>query len=276
MRTSHHVRALALIGALSLLPGAALGETTAIRRAPSVDGEALSAKLRAGEPAAVLEALAAVRDAGPGAAAVAPDVERLLVSGATVEVAAAAIEALGAIGLPSSSAVIRPYVRHRVASLRRGAVQALAHTKGPEAVAALREGLRSGDPAVRGYAASGLGALGAAEALPDLFKALDLRVFEAASSIGQVCDPDACAELAGRLGVLPFDVMVSGLDPIFFRQPPLPDAVLLSIVRDVQALATPEAGRFLADVRSRWPAGGSEAVKRAIDAAIASMRGVGS
>jgi hypothetical protein len=147
-------------------------------------------------------------------------------------------------------------------------VKALARTRGPEAVAAFRQGLRSSDAAVRGDSAAGLGALAAVEALPDLLVALDRGVVEAAGAIGELCDPAACGDFTRRLGALPFDVVTSGLEPILFRRPPLSDELLLEVVRQVRALATPEAVRFLAGVRSRGPASGSKGVKRALDAGV--------
>jgi HEAT repeats len=160
-----------------------------------------------------------------------------------------------------------------VAEIRRDAVKALARTKGPEAIAALRQGLRGSDAIVRALSALGLGALQARDALPELFTALDRHLSEAAAAIGQMCEPAACERLLSRLGALPFNVVVSGLDPMLLRPTPLPDALLLEVVRKVEALGTPEAGRFLSEVRSRWPASGSKAVMQALDAAAAALAG---
>jgi HEAT repeat protein len=232
-----------------------------------VDVKGIVQKILAGDAALVLEGLGAARDAGAAAAPAAPAIEDLLRHGATVPVAKAALEALGAIGQGSSSAAIRPYSRHRTPELRRQAVKALLSTKGAEAISAFEEGLRSGDGVVRGYSASGLGNLGAKEALPDLFAALDRDVTEAAPAIGQLCDPADCKRFVDRLGKVSFEVTTSGLDPILFRAQALPDDLLLDIVRKLRALGTLEAGRYLADVQARWPASGSAAVKEAIDAA---------
>jgi HEAT repeat protein len=273
-------RAIALALAVSALCAAPAEARAQGKRpapaAPAFDVKALERRLQSGDAAQALMALAAARDAGPAAAGAAPAIEDVLRRGATAPIMKAAIEALGALGQPSSSAPIRPYVWHRMAELRREAARALAATKGSEAVAALREGLRSSDGMVRGLSAAGLGGLGAAEALPDLFAALDRDVTEAAASIGQLCDPAACRRLLGQLGAIGFDVITSGLDPILFRVRPLPEDLLLEIVQRVRNLGTPEAGRYLADVASRWPAGGSPRVKEALAAAVASIPGAGS
>ncbi len=259
-------------------PAAAAGKARARARgakppAPAIDVEAACEKLRGADASGVVEALRALKAAGPSAAEAAAHVERLLARGATADVTKAAFEALSAIGAPTSSAAVRPYVQSRVGELRVAALRALAATKGPEAIAALREGLRAADPKVRSYAAAGLGAIGADEALPDLFLALDRGVAEAAAAIGQTCGPDACRKLAAKIGTIAFDLARTGLDPILLRTPPLPDDVLIPIVGRVRELGTPEAGRYLVDVAAQWPASGSKKVKQAIDAAIASIPG---
>jgi hypothetical protein len=173
----------------------------------------------------------------------------------------------------SSSAALRPYLRHRSPELRRAAVRNLLKTKGPDAIAGFREGLRSEDGMVRGFSASGLGALGAKEATADLFLALDRGVVEAAGGAGQLCTGADCQKLTRYLGKLPFEVVTSGLDAVLFRTPPLDEALLLDVVTAIRELATPEAGKYLADVASRWPATGSPKVKKALDQAVAMIPG---
>ncbi len=241
--------------------------------APAIDAKAVQQKLKSGDPAKVAEGLAEAQAAGAGAASVAPAIEELLRKGTTAAAAKAGLEALGAIGAPSSSAVIRPYLGHRVADVRRAAVRALASTKGAEAAAGFKAGLRSGDGMVRGFSATGLGNLGQTDALPDLFLALDHGVTEAAAAVGQLCGPDECERYVGKLGKLGFDVMTSGLDPILFRQKALPEATLLKVVGAIRELGTPEAGRYLADVQGRWQASMSAKVKQAIDSAVGSIPG---
>jgi HEAT repeat protein len=237
--------------------------------------KAVVEKLASADATEVIDGLAAASAAGPSGTPVAPPIEALLRRGATMPVTKAALEALGAIGARSSSAAIRPYLHHRSADLRRAAARALGSTRGPEALAAFKEGLRSNDGQVRGFSATGLGTLGASEALPDLFLALDRNVGEAAASIGQLCGGADCDKFLSRLGKEPFDVMTSGIDPILFRIPPLPDEKLIKLVGDIRELGTPEAGRYLADVLNRWPATGSKRVRQSLESAVSSLPGGG-
>ncbi len=138
--------------------------------------------------------------------------KRCCSAGASVKVLVRAIDVCGALKQQSSSAPIAPYFRHRTPDVRRAAVKALLKTRGPVAVKALRAALRSPDAQVRGISASGLGALGAKEALPDLFNALGHNVGEAAGSIGQLCSKKECEKFANLLGKHAFDIMTSGFD----------------------------------------------------------------
>jgi HEAT repeat protein len=263
------------------LPASAAGKGKAKGKAPvsapaaPVLDEKLSqlvvAKLASNDGGEVLEGLTAAAAGGPVAAPLAPAIEALLVRGTTLTLAKAAIETLGAIGAASSSAALRPYVRHRVPELRRAAARALGSTRGPEALAAFRDGLRSPDGQVRGFSATGLGNLWAADALPDLFLALDHNVTEAAASIGLLCTVETCEKFLTRLGALPLDVMTSGIDPIFFRPKPFPEEKLVDVVGRLRELGSPEAGKYLADVLGRWPAAGSKRVKQSLESAIASL-----
>ena len=229
------------------------------------------AKLASNDAGEVLEGLTAAGAGGPIGAPLAPAIEALLKRGTTLPLAKAAIDALGAIGAESSSAALRPYMRHRVPELRRAAARALGSTRGPEALAAFRDGLRSPDGQVRGFSATGLGNLWAADALPDLFLALDHNVTEAASSIGLLCTASTCEKFLARLGSLPLDVMTSGIDPIFFRPQPFPDEKLVDVVGRLRELGSPEAGKYLADVLGRWPTAGSKRVKQVLESAVASL-----
>lgn len=298
MRTYTPAPSVALALALGLaflgLGGSALGQTkgtgkkrsgkpaavaaTAAAAAPVMDGKAAKAvveKLVSRDATQVVDGLAVATAAGAAGAPVAPAIETILSRGSTLPIAKAAIEALGAIGVSSSSAVLRPYLHHRAPELRRAAARAIGSTRGPEALAAFKDGLRSIDGQVRGFSATGLGTLGAPEALPELFLALDRNVSEAAASIGQLCSGADCNKFIARLGKEPFDVMTSGLDPILFRSPPFSDEVLVRLIGDIRELGTPEAGRYLADVLSRFPASGSKRVRQSLDSAVSSLPGGG-
>lgn len=231
---------------------------------PPAQAHSLLLRLARPDPVEVKAALDAAATAGPAAAPVATAIEALLRKGAPGDVARAAIDALAAIGAASSSVVLRPYLRHRSPELRRAAAQALAVTGGPEAIAGYEEAIRGPDADLRGEAARGLGRLGALTALPDLFLALEHNVNEAAPAIGKLCSDEACARLAERLSHATPDALASGLDPVFFRVPALPDEVLVAVITALDASGAPDALRYLGDVRGRFPAGASRRVQQAL------------
>jgi hypothetical protein len=231
-------------------------------------------KLRSTDDSVVRAALDDVRTAGPGGQAAAPVIASLLEHGLGTDLTIAALDTLGDVQAESSSAAIAWYAVHRNLKVRQAAVKALAHTKGPAAVAALRHALSDGDDAVRAMAATGLGSLKAKDAVPDLFVALDHRIGEAAASIGQLCEPSQCDDLAGKLGKLPFDVVTGGLDQVLFRPPAeINDDEKVKLVGRVRELGTEEANRFLRDVQKRWPADWSKRVKQAIDQGVQATAG---
>lgn len=245
--------------------GKAKGET-------KIDVQKLKADLESGDADRIATALDAAAKAGDSAAA--PLVEALLHRGASAEVTVKALETLGALKQSSSSPAIAPYVQHRVPVVRRAATKALGKTKGAEAIKALRAALRSGDAQVRGIAAGNLGALGAKDALGDLFTALAHNVGEAAAAIGQLCEPKDCEKFAELTGKHPFDVMSSGFDQILFRaEKEMAEEQKIRIVGRLRELGTKEAGKYLADVKGRWPETWSKRVKQAIDAAVKATGG---
>jgi HEAT repeat protein len=232
-------------------------------------------KLRSGDDPTIKGALDDVRTAGKGAASVAPVIVDLLDRGLGPELTVAAIDTLGDLESPGASRVLAWYAVHRSPAVRQAAVKALARTKGPEAVAALRHALSDDDAMVRGIAATGLGSLKAKDAVRDLFTALDHKVGEAAASIGQLCSPAECEELTGKLGKLPFDVVTGGLDQVLFRPPAeLDDDEKVKVIGRIRELGTEEANKFLRDVQKRWPPGWSSRVKQAIDQGVMATNGV--
>jgi len=243
--------------------------------AGALDLERLRADLESGQPARIRSALQAI-DAAPAEerASAAPLVGGLLERGASVDLLVLALPVAGRVSDPALGGPVAPYVAHRDASVRKHAVTALTSIKGSDAVRALRRALRSKDPATRGLAASGLGALGAREALPDLFAALDQRVAEAAGAIGQLCDAASCPKLLERLGKIPLEVVLSGFDQLLFRDAAeVPETLKLEVVERLAGLGSRDALTYLAEVRARWPKDGSPKVKQALDAAVRGTRG---
>lgn len=249
-------------------PGAAKKDAKpgAVDVAPAVK------KLESGDQEQIRSALDDLRIAGPGGAAAGPAVAKVLARGLSLPLTETAIETLADLEAESGSAAIAPYTHHRNLKIRRTAVKALARTKGAAAVPALRHALSDADPVIRGTAASGLGALKAKDAVGDLFVALEHKVNEAAASIGQLCAPEQCDQLASTLGKLPFEVVSGALDQVLFR-PELSDDAKIKVVGRVRELGTIEANKFLRDVQKRWPANGSKRVRQSIDQAVLATSG---
>ena len=227
--------------------------------------DALRKRLEGSEEEALL-ALQSIAESGTVEAS--PLVGAVLARGGSEKVIDEAITTAAKLKVESLSPAIAPYVQHRSEEIRRQACRALLKTKGPDAVATLKQALRSADPVVRGTAATGLGALAARDALPDLFLAFDHGVTEAGASIGQLCKPEECEKFAERTGKVPFDVMSSGFDQILFRPPSeIPDDAKLLLVGRMRELGTPEVAKYLADVGERWPKEWSKKLKQVIDSA---------
>ncbi len=237
--------------------------------AKGFDTEAVKKQLLSGNSDEIKKALDTIKEAGAAAKPIVPTLNVLLKKGSTTSLLVAILQTASKLEDPTSSAAIAPYVRHREKTVRQAAAKALLHTKGPDAIKALRRGLRSRDAVVRGTAAGGLGTLGAKEALPDLFAAFDHKVGEAAVSIGQLCEAESCTDFLKRVGKVPFDIMTSGLDQMLFRPPSsLNDDAKIRIIGKLRELGTAEAGKYLADVAERWPKDWSKRVKAALDAAV--------
>jgi HEAT repeat protein len=159
--------------------------------------------------------------------------------------------------------------------VRRAAIKALTRTKGAAAATALERALSDGDAVVRGTAASGLGAMKAKDAVPELFVALDHRVNEAAVSIGQLCNPAQCEQLATKLGKLPFDVITGGLDQVLFRPvADVSDDAKVKVVGRIREQGTIEGNKFLKEVQKRAAAAGLSArVRQALEQAVMATAG---
>jgi HEAT repeat protein len=252
-------------------PKAAAKPAKAAEEEPKSDLVGLEKKLDGDEEEAVA-ALESIAESGN--ADTAPLLTKVLTRGGTPKVLEAALKAASKVKVPSLSAAIAPYVQHRSEDIRRAAVRALLKTKGPAAVDALRKGLGSPDAVVRGTAATGLGEIGAKESIDDLFRAFDHGVAEAGAAIGQLCTPEQCEKFAERTGRVAFDVMETGFDQILFRpSSEISDDQKIRLVGRLRELATPEVGKYLADVSERWPKDWSKKVKQAIDSAAHAIGG---
>jgi HEAT repeat protein len=276
MRPIRPSRAAALPLALALLAVGAVAHAkppkAAAADAPppaaTLPADALK-RLRSGDPTQLKSALDDVRMAAKAGAPAVSTIGELLQHGLTPELTQAALDAIGDTESEAGSQAVAWYTRDRNAAIRRSAVQVLARTRGPAAVAALRASLSDPDPGVRGMAATGLGSMKAKDAVGDLFVALDHKVAEAAASIGQLCSGAECDRLAGKLGSVPFDVVTGGLDQMLFRPAgDVSDDTKIKIVGRLRELGTAEANRFLRDVQAKWPKKWSARVRQAIDQAV--------
>jgi HEAT repeat protein len=231
-------------------------------------------KLKSGSEEQIRSALDELRLAGAGAAAAAPAIGEVLEAGLSEPLSLQAIDTLADLESPEGSRSLSVYANHRILALRRAAVRALTRTRGPAAVAPLRRALGDPDPQIRGTAAAGLGALKAKDAVPDLFAALDHKVNEAASAIGQLCGPEQCEQLAGTVGRLPFEVVTSGLDQVLFRPAAeVSDDTKIKVIARLRELGTAEANRFLKDVEKRLPKDTSARVRQAVEQAVKATAG---
>jgi HEAT repeat protein len=233
----------------------------------SLNLESTKKALESGDEARTLAALDEIELSQDRKAA--PLVEALLTRGASSKILIRALGVAGALAQESSSAAIAPYVNHRANEVRRAAAHSLSRTKGPIAVQALRTALRGSDAELRAAAAGGLGALGAKDAVPDLFVVLPKETPAAAGAIGMLCSADDCQKFVALLGKLPFDVMQSGFLPILLRTgPEVPDALKIKLIEQLRRLATAKANELLTTALSSFPANGNPKVKAAIDAAL--------
>lgn len=243
--------------------------------APDIDVKPIIAKLKAGDESTIKDGLDEARMAGSGGAAAAPAVVDLLTRGLSLPLTQNAIDTLGDLEAESGSAVLAQYASHRNVKVRRAAVKALIRTKGAIAATTLKRALSDSDAVVRGAAASGLGALTAKDVVPELFIALDHRVNEAAVSIGQLCNPEQCDQLAAKLGKLPFDVVTGGLDQLLFRPAAeVNDDAKVNVVGRVREQGTIEGNKFLKEVQKRATAAGLSArVRLVVDQAVQATAG---
>jgi HEAT repeat protein len=231
-------------------------------------------KLKSGDEGQIRAGLDDLRLAATAGAAGASAVADLLSRGLSEQLTLQAMDTLADLESPDGSAVLAQYATHRTVAIRRSAMKALTRTKGPAAATAMRKALGDSDAQIRGVAASALGALKAKDAIPDLFVALDHKVNEAAASIGQLCNPEQCDQLASKLGKLPFDVVTSGLDPVLFRPASdISDDAKIKVLGRLRELGTGEANRFLKDVEKRLPKDASPRIKQAVEQAVKATTG---
>lgn len=223
------------------------------------------AQLDSSEPDEIragIEALATVGTAG----AVEPLAARVR-RGLPADLLDLAVETLGVLGRPEAGPVLFQLSNHRRADVRLAAVSAITACRPDGASGALVSALSDADPRVRGAAATGLGQVGARDAIDTLFLALDRGVLEAASSIGQLATDAAVTRLLTYLGRIPFDGVAPAFDEVFARDD-LGDAPKLEVIARLEELATAEVRSYLSALVDSYPPGSSSPVPAAAQQAI--------
>jgi hypothetical protein len=267
--------ALAALAALAFLATQvrAQGSSDQVRLSSALPIEKLRADLESGDTERILRALEAIEKAGRAeGTSAAPLVDALLQRGASADVMAKALAVAGVLGQPSSTPFVSPYVQHRNPEVRRAAVAALPETGGPTAPDILRRALRSGDAVVRGKAAEGLALLGARQAVPDLLSALDRGVSEAAPAAAKLCDEAQCADFVQRIGRMPVEPLLPGVDIVLFRPSEVSDELKVRAVQELGKISEDNVRAFLSSCLARWPEKGSPSVRRALEAALETER----
>lgn len=135
--------------------------------------------------------------------------EAALAGGTDAEVDAA-IDALRERADEAATDALVSLTRHRRVGARRRAYLALASLRGPQAREAVSRGLSDADASIRGLCARSLGEMGAHEALPRLFLALERGVHDATRSIGALVGEDELPRYHGHLGRVPLGAMLEG------------------------------------------------------------------
>ncbi len=219
-------------------------------RGPAID-EALP-MLESSNPDEIrlgLETAVAVGGA-PAAMAIAARIRR----GLPAEVLDSAVDSLAALGRREAGPVLFELLNHRHASVRARAAEAIVASNAPGSDRALVAALSDGDPQVRSAAALGLGRLGARASVDELFLALERGVLEAATSLGQLVNPEGVDRLLGFLGRVPLDALTPGFDELFARAN-LPDRSKLAVIGRLEGLATPEVKSYLSTTAEVLPEG---------------------
>jgi len=126
--------------------------------------------------------------------------------------------------------------------------------------------LRASDAVVRGLSASGLRFAGDRDSVPDLVRALDRNVTEAAAAIAALCEGPGCDDLTARFDKLAPGVQNAALEMMLKRKPALPDDVILLAMSKTHALPAASAKAWLAGLKAGK--NGSKKVQKALEEAI--------
>ncbi len=228
-----------------------------------------NAQPRSGREVPVSELIARART-HPTGASVRALAERVL-SGLSPDALNEAMEALEAAGRKEAAPAIERLLHHRRGEVRARAVAVLLACRPRDAAKWLRAALDDPDPRVRGAAAEGLGRLRVQAAVPDLFRALERGMLEAAMPLAQLVDAAGSERLLAFVGRVPFEVFGSVLTELVARSD-LPLEARMQVVARLESLATPEARSALEAIEAVLPDRGLEArIRRAAAQAAAQI-----
>jgi hypothetical protein len=178
-----------------------------------------------------------------------------------------AMDSVLMLGHPSSEQLFATLSRHRRMTVRRKAVQALVSLRAPGAPAVLSQALSDGASEVREAAAEGLGELGATSAIDRLFLAFDRNVVSAGRALGRVAKDEHVPRLLAYLGRLPLTTLTPVFDALLTRRD-LSEQAKLSVITQLQEVATAEARGYLEGLAQRLPGDTPARIRRAIDDAV--------
>lgn len=185
-----------------------------------------------------------------------------------------ALDALGRLGSREAREVLITFTRHRRPQARRRAYTALAQLKdGRDAavLSLLAHGLRDSAPEVRGNAARWLGELRVREAAPDLQRALELGVTDAAAALGKVGDAASVERYDGLLGKLPLAVMLTGYAN-YLERADLPESTKLHIIAALEDVSGSGVKEFLGERHKNPPKNTTPKLQQAIESSLARVR----
>lgn len=173
---------------------------------------------------------------------------------------------------PEAGGVLMELAHHRRAEIRARALEAVAACRPSGARDALVRGLSDLDATVRAAAATGLGELEARDAVPELVRALERGLGEAAGPVGKLGTETEVRVLVTMLGRVPFATVAPGIAFLITRQD-LPQRFRLDVVAKLHDLGTGEVRTFLEETLPSVPGAANDPVRRAIDTAIVRISG---
>ena len=154
-----------------------------------------------------------------------------------------AIELLGELRKAPSLPLLARLRRHRRESARALAYRALSLQPGRDVWQLVASGLRDPSPRVRGVAAEALASMGARQALPLLWVALERGVPQAAGAVGRLGGAPSIDKLHAQLGRLPLRSLLQGYRELLPRAD-LPVPARLGIVTRLEDVSGPLVQAF--------------------------------